>query len=142
MPFGVASTKSRYSGNVSHDQSMPAAIASAEMSSARSRLRTTRWRASGRAGASVKPQLPITAVVTPWKHELFTHRIPGDLRIHVGVYIDETGRDGMAFGVDRAIRAAAGQFSWVLADLGDHAVGDEDVGPAWLGACSVNQRSA
>ena len=42
MPFGMRSSVSRYSGNVSHVQSMPAAMASAEMSSARSRLRTTR----------------------------------------------------------------------------------------------------
>ena len=45
-------------------------MASAEMSSARSRLRTTRCRSSDRTGAKVKPQLPMTAVVTPWKHEL------------------------------------------------------------------------
>ena len=49
---------------------MPAAIATPEMSSARSRFRTTRWRSSGAAGASVKPQCPMTAVVMPCQHEL------------------------------------------------------------------------
>ena len=48
---------------------MPACIASAGMSSARSRLRTTRCRSSGRQGASVKPQLPMTTLVTPCQHE-------------------------------------------------------------------------
>ena len=38
------------------------------MSSARSRLRTTSARSSGAAGASVKPQLPITTLVTPCQH--------------------------------------------------------------------------
>ena len=43
--------------------------ATGSMSSARSRLRTTSARASSRTGASVNPQLPITAVVTPCQHE-------------------------------------------------------------------------
>ena len=60
---------SRYSEKVSHCQSMPSAMASAAMSSARSRLRTTRCRSSHRLGASVKPQLPITTLVTPCQQE-------------------------------------------------------------------------
>ena len=48
---------------------MPAAIASAEMSSARSRLRTTRCRCEARAGASVNPQLPMITEVTPCQQE-------------------------------------------------------------------------
>ena len=70
MPFGSASTASRYSGNVSKLQSMPSASATGSMSSARSRFRTTNARSSARTGASVKPQLPMTAVVTPCQHEL------------------------------------------------------------------------
>ncbi len=54
-----------YSANVDHLQSIPASIASAEMSSARSMLTTTRSRRSGREGASVKPQFPMIVVVTP-----------------------------------------------------------------------------
>ena len=76
------------------------------------------------------------------KARALAHRVPGDLGIHVGVHIDETGRDGEAFGVDRAVDTATGQFSRFLADLGDHAVGDEHVGPARLGTRSVDQRSA
>ena len=63
------STASRYSAKLVQLQSMPAARAAPEMSSARSRLRTTRARASGDAGASVKPQWPMTTVVTPCQHE-------------------------------------------------------------------------
>ncbi len=70
MPLGRRSTASRYCGNVSKLQSMPAASAAGSMSSARSRLRTTRARSPGRTGARVKPQLPITADVTPCQHEL------------------------------------------------------------------------
>ena len=70
MPFGSRSTASRYWGNVSKLHSMPAASAAGSMSSARSRLRTTRARWSDRTGARVKPQLPMTADVTPCQHEL------------------------------------------------------------------------
>jgi hypothetical protein len=48
---------------------MPACIASAGMSSARSRFFTTRCFSSGRQGARVKPQLPMTTLVTPCQHE-------------------------------------------------------------------------
>ena len=68
MAFGRRSTASRYSGNVSQLHSMLAS-AVGSMSSARSRLRTTSARASSRTGARVKPQLPMTAVVTPCQHE-------------------------------------------------------------------------
>ena len=70
IPLGSRSTASRYSGNVSKHQSMPAARAAGSMSSARSRLRTTSERWAVRTGARVNPQLPMTADVTPWKHEL------------------------------------------------------------------------
>ncbi len=44
-------------------------MASAAMSSARSRFLTTRCRSALAQGASVKPQLPITTLVTPCQHE-------------------------------------------------------------------------
>src|SRR5712691_8708698 len=69
MPLGQLATTSRYSAKVSQVQSIPASIASAAMSSARSRLRTTRCFWSRRHGASVKPQLPMITVVTPCQHE-------------------------------------------------------------------------
>ncbi len=72
------------------------------MSSARSRLRTTSARSADRTGASVKPQLPITAVVTPCQHELVPARVPEHLGVHVGVAVDEAGRHHVALGVDLA----------------------------------------
>ena len=44
---------------------MPARIASSDMPSTWVRLRTIRSRCAGWHGAIVKPQLPITTVVTP-----------------------------------------------------------------------------
>ena len=69
MPLGSPSTAVRNSGNVVHVQSMPASIASLAMSSARSRFRTTRCRSGLAHGARVKPQLPMTTLVTPCQHE-------------------------------------------------------------------------
>ena len=62
-------TRSRYCGNVSNSQAMPAVSVAGSMSSTFSSVRTiTSW-CSGRVGAIVKPQLPATTVVTPWKHD-------------------------------------------------------------------------
>src|SRR6185436_6674716 len=69
MPLGRPSSTSSHSRKVVHFQVMPASMASAEMSSARSRLRTTRALSFSAQGASVKPQLPITTVVMPCQHE-------------------------------------------------------------------------
>ena len=63
--FGSDSTASRYSGKVSQRHGTPAVMAARDMSSARSMLRRTRSISDAAAGASVNPQLPITAVVTP-----------------------------------------------------------------------------
>ena len=62
-----ASTASRYSGNVSngHCSPSPARSASALMPSTFSSVRTMRSRCAGRVGATPKPQLPMTTVVTP-----------------------------------------------------------------------------
>src|SRR2546423_7149628 len=69
MPLGRRSRVSMYSRYVVHDHSMPAFMASAEMSSARSRLRMTSCLSLSAHGASVKPQLPITTLVMPCQHE-------------------------------------------------------------------------
>ena len=69
MLLGNDSTASRYSGKVSQRQSMPAIIASLGMSSTASRHSANHSLASGLHGASAKPQLPITTVVTPCQHE-------------------------------------------------------------------------
>src|SRR2546422_8459516 len=69
MPLGRDATRSMNSGKVVHVQSMPASIASAAISSARSRFRMTRCLSEAAQGASVNPQLPITTVVTPCQQE-------------------------------------------------------------------------
>src|SRR6267142_630573 len=69
MPLGRRSSVSRYSRYVVHDHSMPTFIASAEMSSARSRLRMTSCLSLSAQGASVKPQLPMTTLVMPCQQE-------------------------------------------------------------------------
>ncbi len=70
MPLGSESSTSRNSGKVSQRHLMPAFMAARLMSSARSRLRMTRSASLSRHGARVKPQLPMTTLVTPWKQEL------------------------------------------------------------------------
>ena len=61
----VSRSCARYSGKVSKRQSMPARSASSDMPSTCVRFCMVRSRSAGRHGAIVKPQLPITAVVTP-----------------------------------------------------------------------------
>ena len=56
---------SRYCGKLSKPQRMPARSASSDMPSTWVRWRMVRSRSAGLQGAMVKPQLPITAVVTP-----------------------------------------------------------------------------
>src|SRR5436309_3082312 len=69
MPLGSVSRQSRNSGKVVQRHSMPAAIAAGGMSSARSRLRMTMCLSAAAQGASVKPQLPMTTVVTPCQQD-------------------------------------------------------------------------
>ena len=59
--------------------------------------------------------------------------VPADLRIVVGVRIDEARRDDQAVGVDGAL----GAFRH-LADFGHLAVGDRDIGLVSLGARAVD----
>ena len=64
-PTPWRSSMSRYCGKLSKSQRMPARSASSDMPSTCVRLRMVSSRSAGRQGAMVKPQLPITAVVTP-----------------------------------------------------------------------------
>ena len=57
---------------------------------------------------------------------------PGDLTIVLGVDIDEAGRHQMSGGVD-LLATAAGE----LADCGDAAVFDRDIGVKWICAAAV-----
>ena len=65
----MASTASRYSGNVVQSHEMPCSSAARLMPSTRSSMRMMRSRPDGAHGASVKPQLPMTTVVTPCQEE-------------------------------------------------------------------------
>ena len=78
------------------------------MSSARSRLRTTSARASSRTGASVNPQLPITAVVTPCQHEFAPC---GSQNTWASMWVwpsMKPGRHHVALGVDLLVARARG----------------------------------
>ena len=65
-----------------------------------------RSRCAGRVGATPKPQLPMTTVVTPCHGDTREHAVPQDLGVVVGVDVDEAGRDDAAGGVDRGSRSA------------------------------------
>ena len=56
-------------GTISQSQVMPLRSAGRLMPSTRSSMRIMRSRPAGRHGASVKPQLPITTLVTPFQHD-------------------------------------------------------------------------
>ena len=60
-------------------------------------------------------------------------RVPGDLRVHVGVAVDEAGRDDQPLGVDLALGRLAD-----AADLDDPAVLDADIGADSAAARSVD----
>ncbi len=62
---GRRSSASRYSRKVSKSHRMPFCIASSDMPSTYSSIFISVSRSCGRHGASVKPQLPVTMVVTP-----------------------------------------------------------------------------
>ncbi len=70
-------------------------------------------RVSGLQGAMPTPQLPITTLVTPCHDEGVTGAVPTDLRVVVGMRIDEARRDDQPVGVDGALGAFGD-----LADLG------------------------
>ena len=70
------STASRYSGKVAkgHSSPSPALRAATVIPSTFSRVRTIVSRCSGRVGATEKPQLPITTVVTPCQGDMVSMR--------------------------------------------------------------------
>ena len=114
---------------------MPASIASVGMSSTAVRQRANHSRSSGLQGASANPQLPMITVVTPCQQEQLPMPVPGHLRVHVGVAVDEARRDDQAVGVDRALGRRAD-----AADLDDPAMLDADVGAIARGARAVDDR--
>src|SRR5204862_4697454 len=62
---------------------------------------------------------------------------PGDLAVIMGVYVDETGRDQFALGVDLFLA-----FAQNLADFGDAAARDGDVGLVEVAALAVGNVAA
>lgn len=65
----MRSSASRYSGKLSHCQSMPSASTVPGMSSTPSITLMSHSRLSRCTGAKPTPQLPITTLVTPWSVE-------------------------------------------------------------------------
>ena len=114
----------------------PANSVSGDMSSTCCSVRTSSSRCSGRTGAIEKPQLPATTLVTPCQHDGTERRVPEHLRVVVRVDVDEARADDVAGGVEHARAVEA------VADLGDHAVGDRDVGRRAGRAGAVDERAA
>ena len=75
-------------------------------------------RCVGRQGAKPTPQLPISAVVTPFQEDGVMLAAPGRLRVVMRVNVDEARRDQLAARVD-LLRAGLGRD---VADLGDAAI--------------------
>src|SRR6202022_2370092 len=123
MALGRRSTFAMYSGTVSQFQSMPASIASVGMSSTAVRQRANHSRSAGLHGASAKPQLPITTLVTPCQHEQLRSGPHAFCAPIMGVGVDKAGRDDQPVGIDDAISGSADP-----ADLDDLAGADADIG--------------
>ena len=83
-------------------------------------------------GAMVKPQLPATTVVTPWKHRRREGGVPEHLGVVVGVDVDEAGSDDAAGGVQHDVTREA------LTDRHDATTGDRDVGADSGRSCAVD----
>ena len=100
MAFGARSTASRYSGKVSQLHSMPAARAAGGDVLGPLEVAHDERPRVGRAGARVKPQLPMTTVVTPCQHELVPS---GSQKTWASMWVwpsTKPGRDHVALGVD------------------------------------------
>ena len=103
------------------------------MPSTRLSIERSQPRSSGRLGASVKPQLPVSSVVTPCHDAGDAVGSQFELCVVVRVDVDEPGRDEQPVGVDRLRRAVVD-----ASDGRDRAVGDRDVGGARRRAGAVD----
>jgi hypothetical protein len=101
-------------GIVSKSQRIPARSTSSAMPSTCVRLRMIRSRSRSRHGAIVKPQFPMIAVVTPSVGDGEAGPVPGELRVVVGVVVDDAGHQGEAVGIERFARRAE-----IASDRGD-----------------------
>ena len=82
----------------------PGASASGDMPSTRLSICASHSMSSGRAGASVKPQLPVEHRGDAVPRRRRRERIPVELRVVVRVDVDEARRDDQPVGVDHAPR--------------------------------------
>ncbi len=106
------------------------------MSSARSRLRTTSSRWSELTGARVKPQLPMTADVTPCQHEFEPVASQNTWASIMGVPVDEPRGDDVTLGIDLPVPALLDP-----ADRGNAIALDTHVGAVGAEARPVNDGS-
>ena len=123
-----------YSGKVSKPQSMPSRSASIDMPSTCVRLRIVSSRSAGRHGAIVKPQLPITAVVTPSAGD---GRSVGSQVICASKWVWLSMMPGISARPSASIVARGGDVE-PRADGDDAAVGDRDVASKRLAARAVD----
>ena len=89
----------------------------------------------------MKPQLPATIEVTPWRLDGRGQRVPEQLGVVVGVGVDEARAHHEAGGVDGVAGVLAGQAAGV-GDGHDAATRHADVGGTAGSAGAVDQRAA
>ena len=109
-----------------HCQWTPSANAASGISSISRNMRENRSRCSVRTGAMLSEQFPVTTVVTPCSMDGNAYGSKQQLRIDVGVRIDESGGDDQSGRVDHP---APSVVSERRADADEQAVGDADVAP-------------
>ena len=80
----------------------------------------------------MKPQLPMTTVVTPCHGDGLARRVPEELAVVVGVQVDEARRHDQTAGIELASAALRDR-----PDCSDPSPGDRDVGPHGLAAVAV-----
>ena len=138
------SSASRYSGNVSKHQSMPSLRASIDMPSTFSNVRTMVSRCSGRVGATREAAVAhhhARDAVPARRREV---AVPEDLRVVVGVDVDEPGRQHQPVEVDH-LGAGVRRELARCTDGGDAVAGDGHVGgvgPARRSRRSARRRAA
>ena len=96
-------------------------------------------RCSGRVGATPKPQLPMTTVVTPCQHDGREVAVPEHLGVVVRVDVDEARGEHEPVEVDDLGARPPAPSSPGAADRGDAVAGDGHVGRAGRRAGAVDQ---
>ena len=123
MPFGRRSTASRYSGNVSKLQSIPGRARRVDVLGPL-KVPYNELACIGSDRSKREPAVPHDGRCHSVPTRAGSCRVPEHLCVHVGMPVDEPGRDDMAIGID-----LGGAPVRDGADLRDHPTGDTDVGP-------------